>query len=171
MIPLLEIKKTDLPSFSSNLLVPSLGLSLKPIFLGDILSFQNFWMPALIIVIVLTAFTLAALINTMKNHRVIIYLSFAIIINSMYAYGTTLIINHVLDKSEAKVYKTVVLDKRIEYGKYTNYYIKIDKWGPQSKIKDIDVDKTFYNQTEIGDRVIIILHQGFFKIPYYNVYQ
>ncbi|HPE56263.1 MAG TPA: GNAT family N-acetyltransferase [Bacteroidales bacterium] len=171
MIPLLEIKKTDLPSFSSNLLVPSLGLSLKPIFLNDILSFQNFWMPALIIVLVLTAFTLAALINTMKNHRVIIYLSFAIIINSMYAYGTTLIINHVLDKSEAKVYKTVVLDKRIEYGKYTNYYIKIDKWGPQSKIKDIDVDKTFYNQTEIGDRVIIILHQGFFKIPYYNVYQ
>jgi hypothetical protein len=110
------------------------------------------------------------LIKNSTRNKWWIYIS--LIFNvSLYSYAGTYAANCTYDYSAPVVYKTEVLDKRINRGSKgrRTYFIKVAPWGHHYDKEEIKVGSTQFAEINTGDTVSIDLKKGLFNIPWYFI--
>ncbi|GAA3969303.1 hypothetical protein [Mucilaginibacter dorajii] len=137
----------------------------------EILDYHNIWYFVIIAIAFAGLMKLASpnKVNTASEPKGGI--AVLILVSLLYGYGCLLQINCLFDKSPEKIYHANVIDHYINHNKGTHPYLRIDTWGPQTKVKDIQVSMSFYNGQPIGSAVTVHLKKGLFNIPWYNISQ
>ena len=128
------------------------------------------WMPILKLAIVASVFLTIVVLAAdggMRERRWA-FLAF-LVLCFLYAFGAMAQANALLDSSEGQVFPTKVLDKRIENGKSTTYYFRVDSWGPRSKPNEVSVSRALYQATPVGDTVCVSLWKGALRAPWFVV--
>jgi hypothetical protein len=98
------------------------------------------------------------------------YVYVSIIFNiALYSYAGTYGINCIYDNSEAVVYETRIISKRIGGGKSKARYIKVQPWGSHREEEEITVSSKEYEKMQTGELIKIDVHKGLFGIPWYYV--
>lgn len=135
----------------------------------EILDYSNIWYFIIIAIAFGALMKLASpnKVNTVSEPKGGIVV--LILVSLLYGYGCLLQINCLFDKSPEKIYHANVVDHYINHNKGTHPYLRIDTWGPQIKVKDIQVSMSFYNSQPIGSAVTVHLKKGLFNIPWYNI--
>lgn len=89
----------------------------------------------------------------------------------LYSYAGTYGVNCVYDNSDAIVYNTDVVDKRISKGSKgrKTYYVKVTPWGQHYEEEEISVPSSQYDKIKIGQTVKIDLKKGLLNIPWYYI--
>lgn len=83
----------------------------------------------------------------------------------IFSSGTVGQLNYVLDFHDKPSYEAQVLDKRQYRGsRSTSYYCTVDL--PNGEFKEFSVRRSIYEQTEIGEDVLITDYAGAFGIPF-----
>ena len=166
-----ERRNSVRPDVSSNIIIPSVVLLISALSDYNVIDYSFFIKPGMLI------FTLSVFItvkvwnshNTPVNFKSYLMLIPVLIISAIYTYGSIITTNAIFDKPDREVFNVKVLDKRISSGKGEAYYLMLESWGPQNEIKDVQVEKTFYENKKRGDFVIVHFKKGFYKIPYYMI--
>jgi hypothetical protein len=171
LIKLNENPKSKLPNLVSTLLMPTIALALRALIDFNVLNFSNAFKFSTAFIILLTIFLFSSSeltfnLKKIKTYLIIIVISF---FGAIYSISSIIVTNGIFEKNEPTGYKASVIDKRINYGKTTTYYLKLSQWGPQIEVKEVSVAKEIYSKKEIGDEVNIYYNVGLFDIPYYIV--
>jgi hypothetical protein len=123
---------------------------------------------ACVIILTILFFTHKRIESSTRNRKWI-YTSIIFCV-SLYSFAATYAINCSFDNSEAKIYKTEVLGKRVHRGrKSTSYYVKVAPWGHHRDKEQIRIPAYDYNRLNVGDTVNIVFKKGVFNIPWYNL--
>lgn len=135
-----------------------------------IFSYQNIWLPAITIAVVLSIFLIIIAkpfdSNWKFNYLVIVMLA---ALTFGYGSGSVTFLNYMADKSIPIYYKAEVLDKSILYSKTTSYNLTIAPWGPQQQLSQETVSARFYDSIRKSDFLVIHYGKGAFNIPWYKV--
>jgi hypothetical protein len=127
------------------------------------------WKPVLVATLlglIIFAFILAATDHWKRRSSFIA----AVLLSSAYAYGAPIMINGLLDRSEAKVYPVKVLAKHVSRSrKSTTYYLEITPWGPIFQNDNVNVTGSLYRQVRVGKNVCVTLHSGALGVPWFGV--
>jgi hypothetical protein len=165
-------KKTGakLPSLFAALIVSSMVLILRAVFDYDLLVFSDCLVVWGIIFVVLIMIILG--IESTSGIRIKLFsgkgLSIMIFVLA-YSYGSMIVTNCLFDNSKPEIYHTHVLRKHMTGGKRNNFYLMLDKWGPQTKPGDILVSGSLYRRTQAGDEMDVYVKKGTLHIPWYFV--
>lgn len=159
------------PDLLGTLYTPSAALTIRALLDFNVFNYENFWWPALLLFASLTILLFYKSGFKYNFKKAISYFSVLgmLMYGSMYAYGFLISTNVIFDNSKPSTHKAKVLDKHINSGKSTTYYLKLDSWGPQTEIKDVAVSKQIYKTKEIGDSAIVYFNSGLYKIPYFLI--
>lgn len=150
--------------------MPVIVLMIKSIVDYHIFQYENFWVPFIIIGIIL--FTVLFIYSIRKSNTLIAgQLIVAILIAFAYSYGSVIRINCNFDLSKPKIYTPIVLDQHIITGKKDSYYLNLGPWGTRIYPDDIQVDYTLYHNVTIGGHVNIELKKGLLNIPWFYLQQ
>lgn len=152
------------PSVAAAFLAPCCGLALRALLDWEMLSWQSFWLPFAICSFLIFGLLLLFAQDVRKKISQILLM---IVFCMSWGYGTTLSLNGILDTSVPKIYQATVLDKRVEDGKTKSYYFKLTPWGPKKGKNEVEVDRSVYGDKRIGEKVLVLVHQGYFKIPWF----
>jgi hypothetical protein len=163
-------KDSAYPSIFIGIFASAMALLMRALKDYIIFNHANVWLPTMSIVLVYTSL----LVITSKEfnlRKVKSYVTIlAILIPTFcYSYGTVIVLNCMYDKSNPELFNAEVLDKRINSGKSTTYYIKLSAWGRQQEIDEVSVSKKLYNEVEIKDSVNIFFMKGRFEIPWIEI--
>lgn len=91
------------------------------------------------------------------------------ILPMVYSFSLASNINHTFDYSKPKTYLSKVLLKSESHGKHVNYDFDIKSIDSQKLYKDLEVNKSLYENTEINDTVTLKIYSGLLNAPYYEV--
>jgi hypothetical protein len=92
------------------------------------------------------------------------------LITCSYGYGAGLELNNLADRSVARVFQAVVVEKRVEGDwKWRTWYLTLKPWGPVTDNDEVSVSKTLYQQTQPGDTVCVWLKSGALRVGWYQV--
>ncbi len=151
------------------LLFPTLALDLKAFGEWNVLSWIPFWIPFFSIFLVSMALLFFLLEDIRKKSA---SLALAIFICGFYGYGTTVVLNGILDKSPPEVIETQILKKRVFSGKYgLSYYLTLAPWGSMKREEEVLVDgETYERHFVTAGPAKVILKRGYFNIPWILVY-
>lgn len=157
----------DLASFIT---LPAYTLILRMFLDFEIESFFDLLIEGLILLIVFLIIIgfLYRDIEKENNHKTLIY--FVILGNiAIYSFAAVYGINCVYDNSKPKVYQVPVVNKSIYSGRHTAYYLSVEPWSSNSGNDKIEVSKTQYDHTMIGDTVRVDSRVGLLKIPWHYI--
>lgn len=155
------------PTIGIPMLFSSLALALRAVFDFQILNWQSFWVP---FVVISAALYVLTLVNVMDVRRKVEFLLTAVFICIAYGYGVTITLNGSFDSKAPTVYNTQVIGKRVYSGKkHTSYYLKVSPWGPRSAAEDVEVSNSIYQSRNVGDQVRVFVRQGVLSIPWFYV--
>jgi len=89
--------------------------------------------------------------------------------------GGLLYLNGKLDDSPAIKNTVKIIDKysqthRSKNSTTTNYYIKFNYWGDDNKDYNFKIDRDFYKQINVNDRITFITHNGFWNYEWIEKY-
>jgi hypothetical protein len=164
-----EIKNSAHPSIISGFITPTFALMLRALLDFHIFRISNLWPPVIAGFVCLLLFMITAEhIFSAAKKNVLSGISLLFFLFLFTAAACTLA-NCVLDNSPVQVYETKVLNKSITRGKSTIYYLKLDKWGPQTTVGDESVSESFYNRIQPGNTLSVYYRKGFFKAPWYII--
>ena len=134
----------------------------------NILEYKNMW--PLVLLVFMLLFLLLLVMGLNKSvGAVITQIIIMLVVSTLYSFGSVLRANWVFDNSKPQIYKTTISGYDIEYGKHRSYYFKLSAWGPNYKITNARVSKSFYNRTKLGDTVKVKYKKGLLNIPWYWV--
>lgn len=113
----------------------------------------------------------AALFQTAWKSPSRVAVFFAIVLlGGMYSIGLVNAGNTLPDKSEPRLYHTSISKMYESHSsKGTRYYLRVAPWGPIVYPDDVDVPRSTYNTSRVGDPVCFALHPGFLRVPWYTV--
>lgn len=131
-----------------------------------------FWLPSLIVGIAAAWVCFQLLLSRyveLKDDRLseriaVVFATF--FLGFFLIWGSCVCANYALDTSRGKTYYTVLEDKKISTGKSTSYYLYVTVEGEQISF---EITQSEYYQTEIGDKYMVELYQGFLGEPYYTI--
>lgn len=170
LIRLFAKKSSAYSSIFTGLLFPSVALIIQATVDSEILSYDNAWVPSLLIGFgMIIALYFAGLKKT--NESIVGQIIITIIIAAAYGFGSTMQINSVFDQSKPQVFKTTVIDHHVTHGKSTTYHLILGEWGEHHKEDNISVSSSFYDQVQVGSQLKVDLKKGVFNIPWYYVEQ
>ena len=94
-----------------------------------------------------------------------------VILLTLFTFSFVANFNFYFDFSEPHKYESVIVDHRKDYsGKHYNHYITVTPWlGDATQKKELSVGESFYSKNDVGGAVIVKMHDGLFKIPFYTV--
>lgn len=91
-----------------------------------------------------------------------------VVLCGFWGFGMVLEANALLDFSPATVYSTQVVEKHISYGRHTNYYVRLERWGPSAlQGGEVSVSRSYYRSVEVGDAVCLPLRSGALGVRWY----
>lgn len=166
-----DSQRSIYPFVVLGFIAPAIALFAKSLAFYRIYSFDNFWLPLVGLGLVLTLILFKTGINSSMNKNPMPQIILMIGASLFYAFGTLEEINCSYDKSPDQYYKASVLGHHISHGRSTNYYLYLSTWGPCQEQKEINVDRSFYDNTNVGDSVKIDLKPGLLHIPWFVVYR
>lgn len=154
------------PDISPSFWIPSVGLAIRALSDWNILLWESFWLPfgCLTIILHLQLLIFASDVRKQVSIRIL-----AFIFCCLYGYGIIVTVNGLLDSSAPVVYQVQVLDKEKCEGKTTSCYLIVSPWGPRTSKNKVEVFKSVYKRTAIGETVTIYVRRGALKIPFYIV--
>ncbi|CAL2112482.1 conserved membrane protein of unknown function [Tenacibaculum sp. 190130A14a] len=165
-----EKKGSAYPTAIYAMLMPSSGLFLRALLDYNIFDYSNIWIPSITIGITLITLVIYGTkefkFKKVKDYFTVLSLS---ILFWGFGYGAVVTLNCMHDESTPKTYLSKVLNKRINSGKATTYYLELESWGPQTENDDVSVSKELYENLEINDNANIYLKKGRFEIPWFVV--
>ena len=132
----------------------------------EILEYSSFWVPFLVISVLLGCLTFFTTSRLEKGARVA-SVAPAVFFLLFYASGVVVHINCYYDSGEPKIFEREVLSMRISESKTTMYYVTLEPWGPVTERQEFGLDMTLYDQLAVGDEVKIHLQDGRLGIPWY----
>jgi hypothetical protein len=91
------------------------------------------------------------------------------LIFAAYSLGSTIFINCNYDASSPRLFRLPVVNKHVEQGKHTNYFITVTAWGHFNRQNDVNVSKEDFKKISIHDTISIYLFKGYLNIPWYRV--
>ena len=104
--------------------------------------------------------------NIRKDWILILYL----LLITPLLMGWILSINYIFDKQKVEKYEVEILDKRMtESDNYDDFYFEVVPWATREENNEVSVPEYIYDESEIGEKIIIKLHPGFFNIPWYEI--
>lgn len=158
------------PSLSWAIFAPSFALGLRALLDFKIYDFNNAGLfTSILAVALLNIIFLRNREFNFKKAKDYLAASSILIAVVCYSYGAIITLNCYYDKSDSKIYKATIVNKRISTGKNISYYLELTKWGTQDKNEEVSVKQEFYNQFENGDQVTIYFQNGWFNIPWFFV--
>jgi len=93
-----------------------------------------------------------------------------VLLGGMYSIGLVNGVNSLADTSAPQLYQTSIVKMYESHSsKGTRYYLRVSPWGPIVYPDDVDVPRSTYNTTRVGDSVCLGLHPGFLHAPWYTV--
>ncbi len=169
LIKFIKAKKSPYFHVFLGVLFPALLLMVKGFAGGDLLSYNNVWVPCTVVASIFTLlFNFVAKLNNSKPLAGQILL--IILTAAMYSFGGVLQTNLVFDKSAPTVYKATVTGHYISHTKSSrSYSLELSPWGPKTNGVSTSVSYQMYNDMQIGSTVKVSLHTGFLHIPWYYV--
>ncbi|SES85714.1 hypothetical protein SAMN04487998_0487 [Hymenobacter actinosclerus] len=147
------------PAITAALLFPPLGLLLRGLFDFELLAYQPLAPYAAgTALLMATALVLGSpqLLAT-SGRRVLLTGG---IMAVLYGAAAVVTVNCVFDTSGPRVYAVPVLDKQLSGGQTSSYYLNVGPWGARAQPENVEVSKTLYQQTVIGDTVHIYQRPG-----------
>jgi len=157
--------KNGRASLAALFICPGLVLALRVMTDMHVLE----WKPVLVATLV--GLILFALILAVTDHwkRRSSFIA-AVLLSTAYCYGATVMLNGLLDRSEAKVYPVKVLAKHVSRSrKSTTYHFEIAPWGPMFQNDDVNVTGFLYQQVRVGQNICVILREGALKVPWFGL--
>ena len=119
------------------------------------------------------AIVMAILIRVTRADREFplwLYLLLFAPVMAFYGYGSVVLANKALDRSQPTVYPTFVQDHSIhKVSRHIDWNLRLGPWGPRREAQDVSVPRWFYEETQVNDRVCVALHPGAFGIPWFEV--
>jgi len=160
-------KKSKRPSLTFALAIPPAALAWRAVNDFHIFSFNNVWLPVLVVSITFSALIWMYSADMKKNP---LYLLISLFIGLMYGYGLVIAMNCLTDRSMPEYYDAKVLDKRISSTSESNsYYIKVTPWGPRTTEEEISIKKKGYDRIRVNDKISIALKEGTLGIPWFLI--
>ncbi|MCW3465084.1 hypothetical protein [Chitinophaga nivalis] len=164
-------KENPLPSFMSPMMMTAFILFLMYGFRKiDIVSHQNCWTPVCLITGTMALFLFSlvrqGILYQIRKMSIQAWIMYACLLPG-YAYSATMTLNTYFDNSTPRYYTTTVVDKSINKGKSTSYYLWLAPWGPVTTTESIKVYAQRFNDTATSDTVVICLKAGLLDIPWY----
>jgi len=92
-----------------------------------------------------------------------------LIFGAFYGWGLIAQANALLDTSPARIFQVGVTGKHMSNGKTTTYYLRLERWGPETTSQDVSVPSSLYHFADVGVTVCIDLYPGALRIPCYEV--
>jgi hypothetical protein len=86
----------------------------------------------------------------------------------LYGFGAVRMIDCAFDQSTPQIYNAGVLNRRIDQGRSTSYFLTLSSWGPRQE-QETEVRRGVYRNTMIGDTVKVRLKDGLLHIPWFTV--
>jgi hypothetical protein len=170
LIRINEKKENAYPVIFWGIFATSMGLCLRGLMDYNIFDYSNVWTPSISVTLAYTALlTIGSKefkLDMAKGYWMIIGYSILIF---CYGYGAVITLNCMYDKSEPEIFHATILNKRIDSGKLTTYYLELTPWAQQSKSSEFTVSKELYNNLHIADTVNIVFKQGNFDIPWFEI--
>lgn len=83
--------------------------------------------------------------------------------------GFILAENELVDKSEAQMYESKVLNKQTSWKKGAIYYIQLAQWNPRISTNEIRVSEEIYQSLKVDSMIMIEYHKGAFNMPWYQL--
>ncbi len=166
-----ERKDSSYPSVFWTIFASTAVLVLRSLLFYKIFDYSNAWLPAISIAV---GYLAILMLNNKgyvfyKAEKISSMIMMFIFIIFGYAYGSVIILNCVLDNSNAEIYKTTVINKRISSGKRTSYYLKLAPWASLSESKEVQVTNKVYDEVEPNDAVSVEMMEGKLNIPWFEV--
>ena len=164
-------RRSDYPNISVGFLATVFVSMLVMLNNYQVLSYDNFWLPAAILSAVF--FVLLFLIDKHggENHsvagKVVAYVAIAMVFGS----GSVMNLNFASDRSTPQLYQATIIGERTSTSSRgaVSYYITVAPWGPVHDNGELTVDKQVFDATYLGAVVNVDLYPGLFHIPAYAV--
>jgi hypothetical protein len=166
-----EYRDSKMPSTAVAFLLPGISLALRALMDFTILEYPTFlWLAiALISIVFAAAYVLPGFKSASKPGRFYGTAMLLVFLNIFYAYGLVVEANCLLDRSEAAIYTTTVVEKRTSSGQTTEYYLDLKPWGLLTKEQEVKVTYTEYQSVAVGSSVTVEQYRGYLKIPWIEV--
>ncbi len=87
----------------------------------------------------------------------------------LYGLGAAADCDVFFDHSQGAFYTTAVTGHRVAYGRSTQYYLRLQPWGPVQATEDVSVPSNLYRVTAVGDTVCPELHPGRLHAAWFRV--
>lgn len=149
------------PSVVGSFVMVSIMLALRGLQDFNILDYSSGW--GLMISVAIIVFSLYVTATSRfrfkkKSEYVTIFL--LPIFTFAYGYGTVIMINALGDRATPTQYQTEVVAMRISSGKSRTHYLKLRRWGDLKEDEEITVSGSMYDNTNVGDELILNQYPG-----------
>ena len=168
MVKIDENPKSAFPNLSTALLLPTIALMLRALLDYSIFEYSQLWIYVGICTALLYSLTLY-LTKAYADKKQLAKSLLVLIFLGGYSYGTLVQMNCMDDQSVTQVYRANVLEKDISGGKHTTYFLKLERWGSQTKAEDVSVSKDLFNRVEEGQLMQVYFKQGRIGVPWFFV--
>ncbi len=148
----------------ATFLYPIVILALRAYSDRFIMDQETMVLPVIIftLIFVITAFYLS--LEVRNNIRVAAYLLVGCL---LFGYGTSVILNDLLDKEPSRKYVATVLNKRSSQGNRTvSYYMTLAPWGSQLFPREYKISSDVYYDPNNKYSVQVRFYNGAFHIPF-----
>lgn len=170
LVTIVEKKHTAYPSLLWAFLPSCFALFFRGLSDFHVFDFTQVWTPFFFVV--LTFILLITIIyktfsfkKASDNSTGFIFLIFIL----SYSYGAIITLNCLYDQSIPEQYSSTILNKRETTGKSTTYYLELAPWANQKENIEISVSKDLYIKFDQNEKVNILLMQGRFDIPWFEI--
>ncbi|MFV1884780.1 MAG: hypothetical protein ACMZ7B_09850 [Balneola sp.] len=171
LIKLDKSKESIYPNIASPLIIPGMILALRCLFDFSILSFNNFWVPAILSSTVFFGLFFISSEELKKTNSISLIRTISLFLFlSMYVSTSLLMLNRLFDFERPSAYQALVIKKNKPSEGNDYKLVLADGWDPRiNSTESPIVSEEFFNRTNVGDSVYVNVHEGAFKIPWYYI--
>lgn len=153
------------PNVASAFIFPTLAVILRAAFDWNILEWGAFWAPFVLSSGAILLLIIKSFARPIKPFDLCVYAASV----AAYGFAAVVLMNGVMDSSEAKRYKAAIVEKNESGGDVKTRTFALTPWGSRLVEADVEVSSTVYARYEVGDQVQILVHSGWLGIPWYFV--
>ena len=155
--------ESSIPKIDSAIIFPSLSLILRALKDIKVIDYTTIHIFSILISLPLVCILLLGTKEYLSRRKIGYVILWIIIFTSTFGYGTTILLNSILDKSKTEYYKSKVFGKEIEKSTKggTSYRIDFEPWGPVEEKDYMRISKYEFTKIKINDSIELKLKKGF----------
>ena len=143
---------TPIPKIDTAILSSSFALILRAVLDIKIIGLETMFIYSMIISIPLICILFYGTKEYLVRRKIFVGLIWAMLFTSTFGCGTIILGNAILDQSQPKLYKSKIISKELEKGKY--YKIYFEPWGPIKTIDLMRVSRAKFESLNANDSIV-----------------